>query len=181
MIRGRRLRPKRWPIPKWQLRPKRQPKSRPFWSQHSIPARPDTTRHRKTLTRYHADLSCAPNPSGYAPNSHTGGDPLDWLGQADPISTFGHFKRGLVSKGRSRLTKPQFTHGANWGLLRVMRLECQKVESSLPPRGESLICKRSQRCSSYASSRRATSSMRIVSPCLAASTVTSMNAPMSVM
>ena len=130
MIRGRRLRPKRWPIPKWQLRPKRQPKSRPFWSQHSIPARPDTTRHRKTLTRYHADLSCAPSPSGYAPNSHMGGDPLDWPGRPDPISTLGHFKRGLDSKGRSRLTKPQLTHGANWGLLRVMRLECPKVERS---------------------------------------------------
>lgn len=83
MIRGRRPRPKRWPIPKWQLRPKRQPKSRPFWSQHSIPARPDTTRHRKTPTRYHADLSCAPNPSGYASNSRTE-EAIRSIGRAGP-------------------------------------------------------------------------------------------------
>lgn len=124
----------------------------------------------------------APQTQADMPPTHVrGGNPLDWPGLPDPISTFGHFKRNLVSKGRSRLTKPQLTHGANWGLLRVMRLKCPKVECSLPARGESLICMRSQRCSSYASSRRATSSIRIVSPCFDATTVTSMNTAMSVM
>lgn len=88
-------------------------------------------RTRRATAKRPLDITpICPEPQTQAdmPPTHVrGSDPLDWPGQADPISPFGHFKRNLVSKGRSRLTKPQFTHGANWGLLRVMRLKCPKL------------------------------------------------------